>query len=393
MASQAAKSLNYDVIVIGAGIEGSSSAYSLAKSGQKVLLIEQFPLPHGRGSSHGHSRITRYAYEDDFYVRMMVDAFPLWAELQKEAGVEFFVPCGVLDIRAAGSASEQRVVSALRTHNIPHEVLNSSELKARFPAVTTTDGYGAVWDPSGGLLRADKCLAAYQTVFKQLGGVIREAEPVTSLTPGDLVSVVTSRSVYRAHKVVIATGPWTDRFASALNVNLPLRPIRISVLYWKADPERLKEHGAKYLPCILDSRDTREGHFHVYGLPIDEYPGLVKVALHDGPDINPDHRDATDSAWIDHVVAKYVSELLPFLDSKQPALREHCIYTNTPDKHPFIDRHPQYPNVVICAGFSGHGFKLAPAVGKAVTELISGKTPSYNMAPFRLDRFSPKSNL
>ncbi|GFN92900.1 peroxisomal sarcosine oxidase [Plakobranchus ocellatus] len=80
----------YDVIVIGAGIEGSSCAYNLAKEGMKVLLIEQFPLPHIRGSSHGQSRITRYAYSKAFYVRMMVDCFPMWAQLEKESGEDFF---------------------------------------------------------------------------------------------------------------------------------------------------------------------------------------------------------------------------------------------------------------------------------------------------------------
>lgn len=384
---------NFDVIVIGAGIEGSSIAYTLRKNGQRVLLLEQFPLPHGRGSSAGHSRITRYAYEEDFYVRMMVDAFPLWSTLAEEAGVDFFVPCGTIDIRKTGAEDEKGVIKSLTKHQIPHEVLNASELNQRFPMIKSGgDEFGAIWDPQGGLLKADKCLAAFQTVFKRLGGVLRDAETVTSMVPGDIVHVVTSKGLYKAPKVVVATGPWTGPIATSLDLNLPLKPIKISVLYWKTK-ENMIMHDTSRLPCVLDSRDGQSGNFHVYALPIDEYPGLVKMCLHTGPEINPDHRDDTDSTWVEERVTKFVAELLPFVDASKPVIRESCIYTVTPDAHPFIDRHPKYKNLVICAGFSGHGFKLAPAVGKAVSEMILDKKSDYNMTPFRIDRFSPKANL
>ncbi|KAH9525466.1 hypothetical protein Btru_001489 [Bulinus truncatus] len=381
----------YDVIVIGAGIEGSSSAYNLAKKGKRVLLIEQFPLPHSRGSSHGQSRITRYAYADEFYVRMMVDAFPMWAQLEKESGADFFVNSGLLDLHYDGSKTLSNVSTSLKAHSVPHEILSPADLKRRFPHIKGGDGCAGVWDPSGGLLRADRALRAFQTVLKQLGGVIRDEEPVIKVTPGDVVHVETSRAVYAASGLVIAAGAWAGRFCTSLGLSLPLQPVRTVVMYWKVDKEKFEGRDFKKFPCFIDSRT--EDTFNVYGFPEKEYPGLIKICLHQGALTNPDERDKVENdGWIEEEVKRNLATTFDILESK-PAIKEYCMYTNTPDHNPFIDRHPTYSNIVIAAGFSGHGFKLAPAVGKAVSELVLKEPQTYNMAPFKLNRFSPKANL
>ncbi|CAG5133380.1 unnamed protein product [Candidula unifasciata] len=382
----------YDVIVIGAGIEGSSSAYNLVKQGLRVLLLDQFPLPHSRGSSHGQSRITRYVYEDEFYVRMMVDAFPLWSRLEQESGVELFTNCGVLDIRRGGCPGMRRALDALRAHNIPHESLSSPELQRRFPVLTTGQGDVAIWDPNGGLLRADQALRAFQTVFKQLGGVIHDNEPVTSVTPGSQVVIATTKSVYTSANVVFAAGPWSGPLCASVGLHLPLKPIRISVFYWRASDDYREMYGSSQFPCFIDSRGGGS-HFHTYGLPISEYPGLVKVCPHEGPSIDPDDRDkGTDDSWTEEGTLATVKSTFKGL-ATTPSIREYCIYTETPDKHPFLDQHPRFPNIIVAAGFSGHGFKLAPVIGKAVTELVLKKVPTYNMKPFKIDRFEPRSHL
>ncbi|CAG5133379.1 unnamed protein product, partial [Candidula unifasciata] len=339
---------DYDVIVIGAGIEGSASAYTLSKTGRSVLLLDQFPLPHSRGSSHGQSRITRYAYEDGFYVRMMVDAFPLWTQLEQESGSQLFINCGVLDLRTENSPGMKRVLEALTAHNVRYETLSPEQLQQRYPAVRAGDKSAAIFDPSGGILRADKALQAFQQVFLRHGGVIRDNETVTSVTPGSDVTVNTNRGQYTAHSVVIATGAWASRLCSSLGLQLPLKPIRIGVYYCKANEHQFSSH---QFPCFIDCRGVTEG-FLVYGLPMSEYPGLVKVCSYQGPDINPDERDReTDDTWVDKAVPQIAASLLPGLDGT-PSIKEYCIYTNTPDGHPVIDRHPQYPNIVIAAGFS-----------------------------------------
>ncbi|KAH9525461.1 hypothetical protein Btru_001480 [Bulinus truncatus] len=370
----------YDVIVIGAGIEGSSCAYNLAKKGKRVLIIEQFPLPHSRGSSHGQSRLARHTYADDFYVHMMVDSFPMWAQLEKESGADFLVTNGLLELYQDGSKTLSNVSTSLKAHSVTHEILSPADLKRRFPHIKGGDSCAGVWDPSGGLLRADRALSAYQTVFKQLGGVIRDEEPVIKVTPGDVVHVETSRTVYSASGLVIAAGAWAGRFCTSLGLSLPLQCLGG---YGLGLREEKYEHP---VPCFVDNRT--EETFIFYGFPEKEYPGLIKICLHHGALTNPDERDKVENDdWIEEEVKKILVSTFDILESK-PAIKEYCMYTNTPDRNPFIDRHPTYSNIVIAAGFSGHGFKLAPAVGKAVSELLLKEPHTYNMAPFKLNRFS-----
>ncbi|KAK7088211.1 peroxisomal sarcosine oxidase-like [Littorina saxatilis] len=381
----------FDVIVIGAGIEGSSSAYHLAKSGQKTLLLEQFPLPHSRGSSHGQSRITRYAYTQDYYTHMMLDSYPLWDTLEKEAGVNIYKKCGLLNIGLENGNFLGSVAGSMSRHGMDFQSFQSSEFQRRYPMLRYPPRSGAILDPMGGILRADKALAAFQTMFKQLGGVLREGETVKVIRPGQpLVTVTTTKGEYRAKKVVMATGPWTSKLLEPLGLRLPLKPIRITVCYWRENRETTP-HSSDRFPCIIDGGQDDGEEFHVYGLPSEEYPGYVKVCLHDGPDIDPDARDEADDTWVREKVTDYVRQHFPWLQGS-PGIVEACIYTNTPDNDPVIDYHPQHSNIIIAAGFSGHGFKLAPAVGKAVTELALNKPLSYNMAPFAVSRFNAASS-
>uniref|UniRef100_A0A0B7AHK3 FAD dependent oxidoreductase domain-containing protein n=2 Tax=Arion vulgaris TaxID=1028688 RepID=A0A0B7AHK3_9EUPU len=163
-------------------------------------------------------------------------------------------------------------------------------------------------------------------------------------------------------------------------------------MYWKVAEAYTEKYGSQQFPCLIDTRNVGFS-FHTYALPISEYLGYIKVCPHDGPKINPDERDnGTDDSWAEEGTVGIVSSTFQGLDTK-PSIREYCIYTATPDNHPFIDRHPGYSNIVIAAGFSGHGFKLAPAIGKAVTDLVLKRKPSYNMEPFKISRFQTKSNL
>ncbi|CAL1547826.1 unnamed protein product [Lymnaea stagnalis] len=387
----AAAKAAYDVIVIGAGIEGSSSAYNLVKKGKKVLLLEQFPLPHSRGSSHGQSRIIRYAYEEDFYVKMMVDAFPLWKELEEESGAEFYIKHGLFEMHQEDSQSLQNIAANLRAFKVQHEMLTPADVKSRFPAITAGDKCGGIWDPNGGVLKADRALAAYQTVFKRLGGTLRDGEPVTLVTPGDVVTVSTRSGQYTASSLVIAAGAWSGRFCSALGLNVPLDPLRTVVLYWKVINDGASDYAPGKFPCFIDSRTVED--CIVYGFPMQEYPGLVKACLHYGAKIDPDERDkVVGDEWIVEKVKNILASTFKNLEST-PSIKEYCIYTNTPDNHAYIDKHPKYPNIVIATGFSGHGFKIAPAVGRAVSELVLKQAPTYNMKPFQLDRFSRKASL
>ncbi|KAL8614495.1 hypothetical protein ACOMHN_067234 [Nucella lapillus] len=382
----------FDAIVIGAGVEGSSSAYSLVKQELSTLLLEQFHLPHSRGSSHGQSRIIRYAYQQDFYTQMMLDAFPLWHALAQEADQQLFRECGVLNLGPTGGPFLTSTASAMGRHGKDFDWISSSQLTQRYPMMQYSPPMAGVLDPKGGILHADKALAAFWKVFRQWGGVLLDGEPVTAITPGNpLVTVTTAKGQYSAKKVVLATGPWTLKLLKPLGVHLPFKTSRVTVMYWKEKEENM--HSADRFPCFINGMED-EGGDHIYGLPSDEYPGFVKVCLHSGVEADPDNRDSlVDDTAIRRKTMKYVHTHLPHLQAT-PGIVETCMYTSTPDSNPVIDYLPKYKNVIIAAGFSGHGFKLAPVVGKAVSELVMGRPLTYNMAPFAVSRFTrPNSKL
>ncbi|XP_007121780.1 peroxisomal sarcosine oxidase [Physeter macrocephalus] len=375
----------YDAIVIGAGIQGCFTAYHLAKHRKRVLLLEQFFLPHSRGSSHGQSRIIRMAYPEDFYTQMMAECYQIWAQLEHEAGTQLYRQTGLLLLGMKESAELKIIQATLSRQGVEHQCLPSEELKQRFPNIRLSRGEVGLLDKSGGVLYADKALRALQDAIRQLGGIVHDGEKVMEIKPGLLVVVKTTSRSYQAKSLIITAGPWTNRLLRPLGIELPLQTLRINVCYWR---EKVPgSYGvSQAFPCFLG---FSLAPYHIYGLPSGEYPGLMKVCYHHGNNADPEERDCP-AAFSDiqdvHILSCFVRDHLPNLEP-EPAVMEHCMYTNTPDEHFILDRHPKYDNIVIGAGFSGHGFKLSPVVGKILYELSMKLMPSYDLTPFRISRF------
>ncbi|KAM9358617.1 peroxisomal sarcosine oxidase [Symphorus nematophorus] len=378
----------YDCIVIGAGIQGSCTAYQLAKKKKKTLLLEQFILPHTRGSSHGQTRIIRKAYEQDFYTHMMEECYELWAQLERETGVKLYRQTGLLVMGPEDSENYQLFKSTLQRNKVPMVVLTRDNFSQHIPHVTLAQGDEAVVDITAGVLYADRALKTIQGQFQKLGGVLRDNETVTDIKPGPVVTVSTSAGVYRAKSVVITAGPWANRLLGYTGFQLPLEVVKINVCYWKEKVPGTY-HVKKRFPCFLLT-EGEEANEHIYGLPSNEYPGLVKICYHMGSPTDPDQRDKqTDRSDVD-ILQRYVARCLPGL-YPEPAVVESCMYTLTPDRHFVLDCHPAYSNIVIGAGFSGHGFKFGPIIGKLLSELCLGEVPSYDLTPFRVRRFHGKT--
>ncbi|XP_033181413.1 peroxisomal sarcosine oxidase [Mastacembelus armatus] len=382
----------YDCIVIGAGVMGSFTAYQLAKNSKKTLLLEQFILPHTRGSSHGQTRIIRKAYDQDFYTHLMEECCELWAQLEEEAGVKLYRQTGLLVMGPETSQSYQLFKSTLQKNKVPMVVLTHDNFTQHIPHIKLAEGDGAVVDLTAGILYADRALKIVQRQFQKLGGVIRDKEMVVNIKPGPVVTVSTYAGVYQAKSVVITAGAWANRLLTPTGLHLPLEVVKINVCYWREKVPR--SHGTnERFPCFILT-EGKESKEHIYGVPSDEYPGLVKICYHMGSETDPDQRDRqTDRSDID-ILQRYIVRCLPGL-IPEPAVVESCMYTLTPDRHFVVDCHPSYSNIVIGAGFSGHGFKFGPVIGKLLCELSLGQVPSYDLSLFRITRFQakPKSAL
>ncbi|MBN3281483.1 SOX oxidase, partial [Polyodon spathula] len=377
---------DFDCIVLGAGIQGSYTAYHLAKNKKKTLLVEQFVLPHSRGSSHGQTRIIRKAYEQDYYTRMMSECYQLWAQLEKEANVQIYRNTGMLVLGKEDCSVFQSLRGTLLRNNVPMEVLSPEQFASRFPSVHLPPGESAMIDKTAGVLYADRALKAVQDLFRRLGGVIRDGEKVVDFTPGSPITMTTNSGVYRTKSLVITAGPWAKSLLARTGLQLPLQVLRINVCYWKEKIPGTYGIG-KHFPCFIGVKQHGAKH-DIYGLPSNEYPGLMKICYHSGSETEPDERDRQTSREDIAVLSNFVSKSFPGLDPT-PAVVEQCLYTVTPDSDFILDQHPRHRNIIIGAGFSGHGFKLAPAVGKILCELALGKTPSFDLSPFRIKRFQP----
>ncbi|XP_072495920.1 peroxisomal sarcosine oxidase [Notamacropus eugenii] len=375
----------YDAIVIGAGIQGCFTSYHFAKNKRKVLLLEQFFLPHSRGSSHGQSRIIRRAYPEDFYIKMMEECYQIWAQVEKESGTKLYRQTGFLVLGRKENAEFCAVQEALSKHSVEYKYLDSKELKTCFSNFRLPPDQVGIWELSGGVLYADKALKALQDLIRQLGGVIHDGEKVAEIKPGYPVTVTTTTRTYQAKSLVITAGPWTNQLLLPLGIQLPLQTLRVNVCYWK---EKVPGSFGENFPCFYGSFSDLAPH-HIYGLPAGEYPGMMKVAYHHGNKADPDERDcpsASSEVTDVQILCSFVREYLPGLQP-QPAIMERCMYTNSPDENFILDRHPKHANIIIGAGFSGHGFKLSPVVGKVLYELSTESTLSYDLTAFQISRF------
>uniref|UniRef100_A0A3P9M3A3 Peroxisomal sarcosine oxidase n=1 Tax=Oryzias latipes TaxID=8090 RepID=A0A3P9M3A3_ORYLA len=378
----------FDCVVIGAGVQGSFTAYQLARRNKKTLLLEQFVLPHTRGSSHGQTRIIRKAYEEDFYIRMMEECYKLWSQMEKEAGVKLYRQTGLLVMGPEKNESYQLCKNAMLKNNVPMVQLTRENFGLHIPNVSLAEGHAAFVELTAGVLYADRTLKAVQGQFQKLGGVIRDNEKVTDIKPGSLVTILTSTGVYRTKRLVITAGPWTNRLLVKTGIELPLEVMKINVCYWREKVDGSYDVNQKF-PCFLQIEGEKPKE-HIYGLPANEYPGMVKICLHAGSPADPDQRDQQKDRSDIETLQRFVSRRFPGL-VPEPAVVESCLYTVTPDNHFVLDYHPAYRNIVIGAGFSGHGFKFGPIVGQILCDLSLGEVPSFDLSPFRITRFQAKN--
>ncbi|NIV17196.1 MAG: FAD-dependent oxidoreductase [Woeseiaceae bacterium] len=350
------------VCVVGAGIVGSWTALHLAEAGVRTTLIEQFPLPHTRGSSHGLSRAFRFLGELE--LDRLDYSLDRWQELEKAIGETLFIKTGLLNLGHAGDPDLERFMAVLRDAQRPFEWLDNATIAARYPQLEYSEGWGAAYDPNGGILIAQRCLNAVQSRFLALGGkiVTRRVESIES-------------EARFFDRVVVCAGPWTARLLPQL-AGL-LRSVLTPVTYWRDPGDSYSV--AKGFPILFNARLT-----DIYGLPSCEYPGLVKILFHGGPESDPETRDQASIQAEVGKVSEYIRDHLKLLDHDKPAILETCMYTMTPDGNPVIDR--LSGNLVVGCGFSGSGFKHSPATGYMLASLALEQEDSVP-AGFRADRY------
>ncbi|WP_442804149.1 N-methyl-L-tryptophan oxidase [Streptomyces luteogriseus] len=350
------------VAVVGVGTMGSQAAWRLAARGAEVVAYDRFAPGHDRSAAGGETRIFRSAhFEDSRYVPLLQHADTLWERLQQETGRELRRLTGCL---LMGSTEQQQMATVLESiaeHGLDHEVLDAEAMAKRFPQYRLEDGDAAVLDRRAGFLRPELTVQTAARRAEQLGAHLHRYTPVREIVPvANGVEIRTDAGSEHVDTAVVTVGPW-------VNDLLPELP-------WEVDVRRLVS--AWYVPTtdawFGDERPAfiRTTPTHCYGLPSPD--GIsVKIGLSRAL-----HAPAGDPNALDRSVRPEELELFTdlvrrHLPDLHPDPTRLAVYMEgyTESSRPLIGPLPGAENIVLLAGFSGHGFKLSPAFGDIAADL------------------------
>jgi sarcosine oxidase len=371
----------YDVIVVGLGGMGSAAAYHLSARGQRVLGLERFGPAHDQGASHGGSRIIRQSYfEGPQYVPLLLRSYELWRRLAVLSGRDVIQLTGGV---MAGLPASRAVAGSRRSAeqwDLPYDMLSAADIRKRFPTMNPGPDEVALYEHNAGFVRPEETVSAHLALTS---AELRFHEPLVSYrADASGVEVTTGRGVYTAGQLVLTPGPWAPRLLADLGVPFA---IERQVQYWFAPTGGvtafLPEHHPIY---IWEAADGSQ----VYGFPaIDGPSGGAKVAFFRGG--IPTDPDTVDRQVYDHEVramAEAAGRHLPSLPGRFLRAKT-CLYSNTPDEHFVIARHPAHETVSVACGFSGHGFKFVPVVGEILADLATAGGTEHPIALFDPRRF------
>jgi sarcosine oxidase len=375
-------SQSFDVIVLGVGGMGSAACFELARRGQRVLGLEQFPLVHSRGSSHGQTRIIRTAYaEGPAYVPLVRRAFERWYELEQLSGRHLLTGCQCLNVGPPGSEHVEGVRASVAEHQLASSSCTSAEMRYFFPAFRWPSEYTGVLEQAAGFLYVEECVRAHIDTAVSFGAVIHGEEPVRGWkVVGGGVEVTTDKDVYRAARLVVTAGAWATKLLA--DIGVPLRVMR-QVLTWFDVSARAELFRRDRFPIFLG--DVPGGPF--YGMPAIDRFGLKLARHYHAPELpDPDGVVWETTPEDERAVRTFLDQYVPGVGPLTRA--QVCMYTVTPNKHFVIDVHPLYPQVSVACGFSGHGFKFASTVGEIMADLACEGRTKHDIGMFCAGRFA-----
>ncbi|MGZ4149314.1 MAG: FAD-dependent oxidoreductase [Actinomycetota bacterium] len=360
-----------DVVVIGLGVIGLSTAGALARRGNAVVGIDRWGSGHPVTSSTGASRSIRVAYDDERYVQLAREAFEGWRRLEASQDVTLLVETGQVDL--GPDAKLDALTAAMSAAGVRFAEFDAAGVRGRFPELAMRPGERALFHAEAGTVLADAAMRALTADAMKAGAALSMPERCIAIEiAADEAVVVTDMRTVRAAQVVIAAGPWSGELLRTVGVDLPLAPAIAQVTFLRA-PQLVERPGlADWL------MDDGVG---VYGHPV---PGVgYKIAFDAGSDEPwlPDVEEwPPDLAEQDRLVA-WLGERMPTVESRVALTQRHP-WTMTPDGDFAIDRRGP---IVVAAGCSGHAFKFGPALGTLVADVADG-VPRDDLGLFSLDR-------
>jgi sarcosine oxidase len=372
-----------DVAVIGIGSMGSMAAWQLAARGAHVIGFEQFAPGHDRSAHGGESRIFRTAYlEGPEYVPLLQEAYHLWRQLEQETGQQLLVLNGGLMIARCDTDFLDNVTACIERFDLAHARLDLDQAVHRYPQHRFGEADVVVLDKQAGYLRPELAVLAAARRSEELGAELHRDVCVEAIEETDRsVRIQAGGTTYEASQVIVTAGPWTQRLLADLPCELEVRRL---MLTWF-----VPRTPSLFMPDRFPIFIREDGDDTIWGIPlIDGFS--VKVAAHrafgrvDDPDNLQRSTTPEELAGIRTAVAGSLPDLVP--DPVRISVYQDAF---SPDNHFVVGRHPTRSRVIVLCGFSGHGFKMASAMGRVATDLaLEGGTdlPIGHLSPARFVR-------
>ena len=371
-----------EVVVVGGGVMGASTAYHLAKAGQRdVVLLEREPF-FGQGATGRCAGGIRYQFSTEINVRLSQHSLPMLDAFEAETGQAIDVRhCGYLFLltHEADVATFEQNVALQHRLGVQTEWLTGAEIRRRLPLMALDDVLGGTWHAPDGLADPNGVVMGYVNGARRMGVKLFNSVAVTAIDVRGyaVYGVETSQGRIETRIVVNAAGPWAASVGQMAGIDLPIVPVRRQWLTTTPLPQIPDD-----FPFVIDFAQSLYFHREVAGL----LTGMSNPSEPAGFD------QSVDRDW-ELTAMEAAVKRLPLLETAGLAARVAGLYEVTPDAHPILGSTP-VKGFYVCAGFSGHGFMHGPICGKLMAEeILTGRAATLNIDPLRCDRFITRSSV
>jgi sarcosine oxidase subunit beta len=365
-----------DIVIIGGGVMGASTAYHLASRGVKNILLLEKEQFFGQGATGRCAGGVRYQFSTEINIRLSMISLPMLERFEDEIGQPIdYRQCGYL-ILLNDPHDLQQFEHNVRLQNslgIQTKWLQGDEIRELLPIMNLEDIQAGTFNTKDGLVDPNSVVMGYINAANRLGAVTLGTVEVTDIhhQADKIISVVTNAGSIATPVVINAAGPWAGVIGRMAGLDIPITPLRRQILTTTPLPKIPPD-----FPFVIDFAQSL--YFHREG------EGLLTGMSN--PNEVPGFDQEVDPAWeITHLDA--AARRMPLLEDAGLLAHWAGLYENTPDAHPIIGSTP-LAGFYICAGFSGHGFMHGPVTGKVMSEIIiDGQAASLDISILDLARF------